>query len=339
MENVLAKGSYEKINYNLRPAKSIERKMLCEAIGRLAFLGNIKKIRYIGFGSTYFTDFNLIHKQFGITDLISIEEDKHNKERFEFNSPFSCIKLYFERSNVFFSKHKWDKSAIIWLDYDGRINSDVLFDIKSFFNNAKPGSLFLMSLNVKPDNFNKNNSFNCKTEREYRYKTLIDRVGDTKVPIDTNIINLGYKENPRIIYQIINDEIQQQIKERNAVHHETEKILYDQLFHFLYDDGTLMLTVGGIIYKKSQLEIVRNMRFSDLEFIRKRDRAFFIKVPLLTYKEIQYLNSHLPGIIEKDTGMINKSFSSKMNIKIPIEDIKNFAKIYRFFPNYTEAIF
>jgi hypothetical protein len=76
-------GSYEKINYGLRPAKCIERKMMCEAFRRLSEFGSVESYRYIGFGSTYFSDFSLFHKHLGITNMISMEQDEHNAPRFE----------------------------------------------------------------------------------------------------------------------------------------------------------------------------------------------------------------------------------------------------------------
>ncbi len=65
--------SYRKINYRVRPAKSIQRKMLCDALLRLSFFEPVENYRYVGFGSTTFTDFILFHKILGIKDMISIE--------------------------------------------------------------------------------------------------------------------------------------------------------------------------------------------------------------------------------------------------------------------------
>jgi len=40
-------SSYRDINYALRPAKAVERKMLCEAFRRLYPFGNIDAYRYV----------------------------------------------------------------------------------------------------------------------------------------------------------------------------------------------------------------------------------------------------------------------------------------------------
>ena len=49
MEGIgLNKTNAERINYTLRPAKHVERKMLCETFARLSALDNLRNFRYIG---------------------------------------------------------------------------------------------------------------------------------------------------------------------------------------------------------------------------------------------------------------------------------------------------
>ena len=66
-------GSSVSVNYNIRPCKSIERKMMCEIIARLAIFEQLHNYRYIGMGAKYFTDFSLLHKRFGINKMHSME--------------------------------------------------------------------------------------------------------------------------------------------------------------------------------------------------------------------------------------------------------------------------
>ena len=145
-------SSFEKINYNLRPNKSIERKMMCEALSRLSFIEHLNKYRYIGLGSPYFADFILVHKNLGITDLISIEKEESKKNRFEFNIPYSGIKMHYGLSTTIIPNLELDKKKnIIWLDYDDKISDFMFSDIDSFFLNSKTGSFFIMSVNVEQD--------------------------------------------------------------------------------------------------------------------------------------------------------------------------------------------
>ena len=111
-------NSGRKINYAVRPAKNIERKMMRDLFTRLRTFGRLEDYRYIGFGSKYFSDFILFHKSLNILEMISIESDIHNQARYEFNKPFSDIKMEWGRSTerlpeIVINK----KKSIYWLDY------------------------------------------------------------------------------------------------------------------------------------------------------------------------------------------------------------------------------
>ncbi len=141
-------GSYKEINYNLRPAKSVERKMLCEALRRLEIFSDLAEYRYVGFGATFFTDFLLIHKSLALNDLISIEEIKEDKERFKFNCPYGCVKLCFGDANDVLPKISWTKKLILWLDYDEPLKNNMLTDIGTFISRALAGSIILLTINI-----------------------------------------------------------------------------------------------------------------------------------------------------------------------------------------------
>ena len=70
------------INYTLRPAKCVERKIMCEFLTKFGTEIPIHKYRYIGFGSFYFSDFVLFHNQLSINNMISIEQSS-NFQRYD----------------------------------------------------------------------------------------------------------------------------------------------------------------------------------------------------------------------------------------------------------------
>ena len=72
-------GSDQNINYQIRPSKSIERKMMCELVKEIQIIQGTSELRYIGMGAKYFTDFLLFHNEFGVTDMISIEAERVDK--------------------------------------------------------------------------------------------------------------------------------------------------------------------------------------------------------------------------------------------------------------------
>ena len=140
-----------KVDYSIRPAKSIERKMLAETLQRLWRLDRLDQYRYVGFGSAYFTDFTLLHKTLGINEMISIEKDIGDQKRYEFNRPFACISLAFGNSHEVLPLLEWDgKKSIVWLDYEDSLNKQKLDDIECVCTEAEPGSVLVVTVNASP---------------------------------------------------------------------------------------------------------------------------------------------------------------------------------------------
>ena len=88
-------GSDQLINYQLRPSKSIERKMMCELVKQIQIIEGTNELRYIGMGAKYFTDFLLFHNEFGVSDMISIEAERERAIRYEFNKPLKSIQMIY----------------------------------------------------------------------------------------------------------------------------------------------------------------------------------------------------------------------------------------------------
>ena len=318
-------GSYERINYALRPAKSIERKMLVEAFRKLSCLGRIESYRYVGFGSTYFSDFVLIHKTLDISNMISIERDEENEERFEFNRPFSCIEIEFGDSNDVLPELSWDARTILWLDYDSKLNSNMLTDVKYACTSAVSGSVLVVTVNAHPDRMT---GVPINEVPERRLQQLTERVGADKIPSDVDGTDLRGWEEANVDRRIIENEILQTLSERNGGLDSGSKMKYKQLFNFHYADGSKMLTTGGLLYDEGHEDMVNGCGFDRLEFVRaSSDTPYLIEVPSLTYREIQHLDSQLP--VENHNNLKAQS--------IPQEDLEKYARVYRYFPTFAEA--
>jgi hypothetical protein len=329
--------SYQKINYSLRPAKSAERKMLCEGFRRLACFNKIEEYRYIGFGSTYFSDFSLIHRSLGINNMMSIEKYAQDRPRFEFNKPYKCIDLRFGLSTEILPTIDWSIPTILWLDYDGNLNSDVLQDIGIFCAKAVPGSMIIISVNAHPDSLQAQNPRYIKSLNQYRLKRLIEMVGSERIPPSTHGSDLTMKGKAGILRKIIHNEILDTLSRRNGGLSEDQKILYHQIFNFTYQDGAKMLTVGGILYTVSQAEIFEQCGFENLGFFRSSEDAFNIGIPKLTFREIRFLDKKLPQR-KQDGEQVSITLEDLGELSvIPEEDIQEYIRIYRYFPNFAEA--
>ena len=316
--------SFEKINYSLRPAKSIERKMMCEAFRRLSAFGKVDLYSYIGFGSTYFSDFSLFHKTLNIQNMTSIEKSTDKQERFKFNTPFRCVQMKFGTSTEILPSLNENSRKIIWLDYDGMLSSDVLLDIKTSCSKVQSGSIIIVSVNANPIS---NGTIDIEDLPDFRLNRLISAVGKNKVPAGTKGKDFAKWGTAKVCREIINNEISSTITDINGAREDGSKLCYEQLFNFHYSDNAKMLTVGGVIYDEGQAHLLSQCSFDDLPFITKENTPYHIEVPNLTFKEIRALDEQLP---KKDGETLALPSVSQ-------EDIEKYEKIYRFFPTFTEA--
>jgi len=321
--------SYERLYYYLRPAKSIERKMLCEALKRLLISYGLTKYRYVGFGSTFFSDFILVHKSLGINDLISIEKEEEDKTRFVFNRPYKCIKLRFGDANDVLPIISWTKKIILWLDYDYKLDESMLTDIGTFISRAQTGSVILLTMDVNPDNLPD------REGEKNRYEQLTERITKAKIPIDVEEKHLDKENYPKVCYKIVNNEIDEVLAKRNGGLENIFKLTYKQLFNFIYKDGSSpMLTFGGILYSEKDKIKINVCNFNRLSFVRC-DRGIYdpykIDVPILTFREMRYLDKILP--IENVSEIKKKDRLKFLKTKM----VKDYSKIYRYFPNFVEA--
>src|SRR5262249_4296185 len=97
---------------------------------------------------------------------------------------------------------------------------------------------------------------------------------------------------------------------------------YSQLFNFHYADGKMMLTVGGIFADQGDAALVAPT-FSDLDFVRRGARPYRIETPILTMRELRFLDSLLPA--------------DRLNSQpkwIPGAERRKYRKLYRHFPSY-----
>lgn len=314
--------SYKEIDYRIRPAKAVERKMLCDAFRRLSRLDKIENYRYIGLGSTNFMDFALFHKSLGISKMISIERNKMEQERFHRNRPFRCIEIHFDETTVVLPTLSWDEKSIIWLDYDDKLNKNILVDIDVIFANAIPGSMIAITVNSQPVLL-----LDEKGNKIDRLENLKEIVGNSKVPASVEKNDLRGWGVSGVCRKIINNEILEILNSRNGGVPHPQKIQFKQLFNFNYADGAKMLTFGGLLYTEEQENLLRECSFSDLPFIREGEVPYLIDIPILTLKEIRKLDQQLPRVADE-----------KLELPaVPPSDIAKYEKIYRFFPTFTEA--
>ena len=311
-------GSWKGVNFSIRFAKNIERKMLSEAFRCLRSFGDLNSYRYVGFGSTFFSDFKLFHRNLGITEMISIEAaDEEDKKRFSFNRPYRCIKVKFGLSRYVLPTLSWNRKTILWLDYDYALDLDVLADVKCFCANAGSGSIMVVTVDARghdPDG---------PDDPEKRLSWLKQRLGE-KIPAWIRNRDLAGWGTAEVCRSIIEDEVQRTLNARNR---EDPQIQYLQLFNFEYQDTAKMLTTGGLLYDEQQEELLEKCGIKSLPFIRTGKEPYRIEVPNLTLNEIRHLDKKLPKNVVKKL----------LDCPISVDDMKKYSELHRYFPAFVEA--
>ncbi|WP_267642041.1 O-methyltransferase [Haloarchaeobius amylolyticus] len=313
--------SYDDINFRLRPAKSIERKMLAELLQRAVHLHPHRDYRYIGFGSIFFSEFRILHKEYGIDDMVSIERVFQDKERFEFNTPYSCIDLILKDSKDALSEIDWDKPTILWLDYETCLQESMIDnEFQVFFSEAPPGSFFFTTLNAVPD---KDSGLE---EDESRLDRLKKEVGADNIPDTISDSDLFGNGKAKTYQKILSNVIESYyLRPRNKGVAEDEQIKFQQLVNFEYEDNAKMMTFGGVVYSESMVDSIEKANFEEFEFVEKGSDLFQIENPNLTLVEARSLDEALPG--------------DPISNEVPISDEKKemYEKVYRYYPSFVET--
>lgn len=314
-------ASYNKIDYRIRVAKSVERRILCSIFQSLDIFHPVEQYQYIGFGSVSFLDFSLFHRVVGVSNMISMEREEHDKLRFEFNKPYGCIEIEYGESNDILPRIDISGKTLIWLDYDSKLTTDILTDIDLVFSRLNSGSFFCISYNAQQDG----------GDNEERFKKLSDRIDNKYFPEylyrNPNLNKSGLR---RACFDIINNLIRETVKNRNR---NGDNIYVQQMLFLNYNDGAEMNTIGWLFYNdtdKDKLDYILNKGFP---FVKIGDTPFEIKVPSLTYKEIRAIEEKFPNL----TACLDYFDKSKQRNGILNEsDILNYFNIYKFFSPFAE---
>jgi hypothetical protein len=305
--------SFENINYSIRPAKAAQRHMFVEVIGRLSRFAPLPDYQYVGFGSTFFVDFKLLHQRYGLTRMFSIERAVRKRKRFDLNVPFDCVTmLYGDSSKMLLNREiDWQRPVIVWLDYDEPFDQTKLGDCDRVLARAAHGSLLIVSFSADAGS---------QRGREARIR---DRLGDW-VPPEENSAKLDNRRVAEIALDGLTDEARQQLAARE------DTKAFRQLLRFRYSDGHPMATWGGLVLDRDRDKEAGDCKFGDLGFVRYGRQTYAIEIPNLTPVERALVERHLPG----DTASAKRELKGR---SVPVREVDRLARVYRYSPTFVET--
>jgi len=312
--------SYEKVHYEFRPAKQVERWMLLNAFQELRNCGYaISNYEYTGLGSIYFVDFALFHRYLGLTRMTSVEGDADITDRVDFNCPYKLIKVVHDDISAQISRLSTERRHILWLDFDSILTKELLGTVQLAASQLSVQSILLVTIDVEPPGRPEDGltRWNPTTwMRHYREEAGahfwhgISRRDFARDKLPAT--------NARIVQAVIDEGL----RERDAA--------FIGMFSFLYADGHKMLSVGGMIGGVEDKRRIKSLNRKELFFMRDKitDEPFLIRVPLVTRKERHYLDQNMPC----------RANWSPSEFEMKAADVKDYRAIYRYYPAYTEML-
>lgn len=323
------------VNYVLRPAKNIERKMIRDLLSRLFPFGGTESYRYIGFGAKYFADFALFHRCLHIDDMISIEGGAFSQKVYEFNKPFKCINMMYGTSNEVLPKLKYDKKVIVWLDNDKNLSKSVLSDLCTIISRSLSGSLIIVTYKSDPPKIDQlKKKYNTGDTHGLIRRALVEQLGEEYIPV--GIIEDGlskWTNYSRVLAKIIKNSVDEILSSINMGKDENQVKHCQQLMYFDYKDNAEMSTLVYIVHNSCDRIKIDECHFETFDFVRQNLEPYKIDVPCFTYKEMSSLYANMPlDIAQIDTSGIDLEI-------FPREDVLRFAKFYKYFPNFLETDF
>ena len=323
--------SYEKINYSLRPAKNIERKMMAEVIGCLERFRPLRNYQYVGFGSIFFADFRLFHRSLGMNEMVSIECNERDKDRVDFNRPYHCVDVRMGMSYDVLPHLDWKQRTIAWLDYDHELAHHVLLDVDLICSRIQSGSVLAVTLDGEskrlknPKTVRKEDRGDWPKKRIQQFERL---VGQAHVSPELKRQRLQGSALMETYRELLTNQIEETLRTINLGATDEEKWLFQQIFNFRYADGAQIMTIGWVLFQSRDADSIDKCGFESSAFFRNGAKPVQISVPNLTFREMRSLDRHLPKVSNQ------KEYDA---IPVPEEDKERYRALYRFFPAFSET--
>ena len=313
--------SASKINYEIRPCKFAERRMLVSSLARI--IGATKKqYQYIGFGALSFVDFKLFHRELHINKMYSIEGGEYSSQRLELNKPFSCIEILKGTSTSELNKIDLTIPSIIWLDYDGTLEKSMFEDFDIVLSKVPAGSVFIVSCNREL----KKNDTEAAIKYPFKKSEFIEEFGNL-VPYELEEDCCKEPNTSATLKLMFTNYCKKVLTDR--MKESDEKLSFDVLYNIRYQEnhGAKMYTFGGILLDESISR--EDLNIADYKFIAADDPApFIIDAPILTDRETNYLNQIL-GFEDKEKQVIKDKIVSE-------KELSDYKQLYKYLPSFHD---
>ena len=182
--------SYDKVDYEFRRAKQVERRMLLHAFQRLMEIGfPISSYQYTGMGSVWFIDFILFRRYLGIRRMVSVEGSYAIENRVQYNKPYGDVDIVMGDIADYIPSLSTDRKHILWLDFDFTIRKESIDAVVLGASQLSAGSFLLVTVDAEPPvkGDRPNNGGNISNEKEGITSGTRAKIGSFR---DPNLLRL-----------------------------------------------------------------------------------------------------------------------------------------------------
>jgi hypothetical protein len=317
--------------YNLRRNKYVERQLFMELLSRFSRWQEIGSYLYIGFGGVYFEEFKLLHTRFSIKKMISLEREEWMLARQELNIPYGCITPFHGSSsdlviNIDTYRAIGETSnLLIWLDYVTPSELPTqLSEVRSLISKLEHGDILKITFSLHTSWLNKGSSDNVLTNR---LENLQSQLGSAYLAEGISINDVTNENLPHVYL----DALKRKIAEGLA---ENANLEFLPLGCYTYNDGTPMLTVTGALIDRGEQAVFEDrVDLGKLDFTSPQWEIHQIEVPDMSLQERLEIDKKLNGkTAEEIAGELPFRFEKDADESLVL--IRNYLKLYRFYPNY-----
>jgi hypothetical protein len=312
------KASFDKVNYSLRPSKTIERALAFDGLKKLQFAMDTSNQVYVGFGSIWFSDFHIAHRTLGISDMVSMESDSIGFARAKFNLPYRTVRIVNQLSSdalpeLYNDPLIKDRPWIIWLDYDSPLETVIVEDVRSVVENAPANSILLITFDASEDR----REYGAPKDR----KVILEKLFSTSLP------------------DIKREDVDELFPETVA-RLSTELMIaaavdcgrpggFIPAFSMIYQDTATMVTIGGVLPKPGAAATARAV-INDAGW--PGNPAMRIVAPHLTVRESAVLQSQLPR-----TRRLTRAAIRRLGFDLQEDQLAAFERYYLYYPSFAQV--
>jgi hypothetical protein len=326
------------VPYHMRQNKHVERQLFADLLDYVDRWKSLKDYLYVGFGGIYFEDFKMLHSQFAMGKMLSLESEQWVLPRQKKNIPYGCVDHEHCSSGEFIRtvgryREKYAiENLLCWLDHASpTLLASQLNDVKALVVSLVPNDILKVTLVAAPNSL----ATTAKAGEdlfEKRLGILRERLLGTQfLPGDVTVEHMRDDTYPEVLVGAFRRVIAEAMKENSS-------LIFQPLGTYVYTDTTQMLTITGITLERNQHSgFMERTGLPSFELAGLDWNLQRIDVPDLSLREKLLLDK---AIFNKTASEVAAAieFSLDEDPDNSIKMIESYIKFYRYYPNFHRVV-